>query len=86
MSKHQESTKDRNQPGGAPLCDVCSVTRDASAVTLCFGERVLSEAYPQWVGVALRHSVVLDLGVAAQLHELAAQLLSETAGQAVRLR
>lgn len=86
MSMPQEFTKDRNQPGGVPPCDVCSVTRDASAVTLCFGERVLSQTDPQRVGVALRHSVVLDLGVAAQLHELAAQLLSETAGQAVRLR
>lgn len=86
MSMPQEFKMDREEPGGAPLCDVCSVTRDAGLVTLCFGERVVSDTNPQWIGVALRHSVVLNLGVAAQLHELATQLLGETADQAVRLR
>lgn len=86
MSMTQGSTMDRDQSAGAPLCDVCSVTRDAGNVTLCFGERLLSETDPQWAGVALRHRVVLDLGVASQLHDLAAQLLSETANQPGRLR
>lgn len=85
MSMTQGSTTDRDQSAGAPLVDVCSVTRDTGAVTLCFGERVLSDTDPQWAGVALRHRVVLNLGVALQLHDLAAQLLGETADQAGRL-